>query len=296
MTASPPTFSVVVPTYRRLDQLRGCLDALAAIEYPRDRFEVIVVDDGGDAPLDPVVDGFRGSLDLTLVRQANAGPAAARNAGVGRARGDLVAFTDDDCRPEPGWLRLLGAALAETPGCMAGGRTDNVADGICPAMSQLIVDVVYRHYNADPMHARFLASNNMALPAPAFREAGGFDPSFRTAEDRELCDRWRHQGRPIVHVPAARVRHVHAMGPLDFCRQHFDYGRGAERFRRIRARRGSGTMLTEFAFHLDVRNWIGYPLRQVPLRQVPSVGALLGLWQAANLAGFVYEKVRGGRR
>ena len=292
MPEGPPAVSIVVPTFERPDQLRECLASLAALDYPRDRYEVIVVDDGGSQAIEPIVTAFRPGVDVTVIRQANAGPAAARNTGAAHAGGQVLAFTDDDCRVDPGWLRGLTDALAAAPGSMVGGQTVNDASGIYPAMSQLIVDVVYRHYNRDPMQARFLASNNVAFPADGFREVGGFDPDFRFAEDRDLCDRWRHSGRRIVHTPAALVYHAHRMGARGFCRQHFQYGRGAERFSRHRAARGSGSMLSERRFHLAVMNWIGYPIRHAPPRRALPVAALLGLWQTANFAGYVYERLR----
>jgi glycosyltransferase involved in cell wall biosynthesis len=265
---------------------------LSRQDYPRGRFEVLVVDDGSEAPLDDVVAPFRPDLTLTLIRQANAGPAAARNAGAEGARGEFLAFTDDDCLPDPAWLRELAEALTRAPGSMVGGTIVNAAPSLYSATSQLIIDVVYRHYNADPLRARFLASNNMAVPAREFREIGGFDPSFRTAEDRDLCDRWLHRGHQIIHTPGARVRHLKHMNAGAFCRQHFAYGRGAERFSRRRSERHSGSMLTESRFHLDVGNWLWYPLTQVAPRQALPVAGLLALWQAANLAGFVWEAVR----
>jgi GT2 family glycosyltransferase len=265
---------------------------LSALGYPRDRLEVLVVDDGGETPLDAVVAPFRSDLTLTLIRQPNAGPAAARNAGAERARGEYLAFTDDDCLPDPSWLMELVQVLSRAPDSMVGGTTLNAASSLYSATSQLIIDVVYRHYNADPLRARFVASNNMALPARGFREIGGFDPTFRTAEDRDLCDRWLHRGNRIVHTPAATVRHVRHMDARSFCRQHFEYGRGAERFCRRRSERHSGSMLVESRFHLDVGNWLWFPLTQVPLRQAPQVAGLLALWQAANLAGFMWETVR----
>jgi GT2 family glycosyltransferase len=288
-----PSFSIVIPSYSRPAQLAECLRALARLEYPRDRFEVIVVDDGGDRPLGEVVAPFESDLTLTLLRQANAGPAAARNAGAEGARGEFLAFTDDDCLPEPGWLTGLAEAMSRAPDCMVGGAILNGATGnLCSVTSQLIVDVVYRHYNTDPLWARFLASNNLAVPLRGFREIGGFDSTFRTAEDRELCHRWLLRGRRIVYHPGARVHHAHLLNPWSFSRQHFGYGRGAERFHRLCALRGTGSLLADSRFHLDIRNWLHYPLTAVPRRQVVPVAALLMLWQATNLAGFLWETIR----
>ena len=166
---------------------------------------MIDVDDGGDPPLGEVVAPFESNLTLTLLRQANGGPAAARNAGAKRARGEFLAFTDDDCLPEPGWLTGLAEALSGAPDCMVGGA---------------------------------------------------------------ILNAW------------------------SFSRQHFGYGRGAERFHRLRAIRVSGSLLADSRFHLDIGNWLHYPLTTVPRRQVVPVAALLMLWQATNLAGFLWETIR----
>ncbi|MEL6605516.1 MAG: glycosyltransferase, partial [Cyanobacteria bacterium J06614_10] len=77
-----PMFSVVVPTYNRPKQLERCLMALVQLKYPRDRCEIIVVDDGSQTPLDSVVGPFQQYVNIQLIRQENAGPAAARNAGA----------------------------------------------------------------------------------------------------------------------------------------------------------------------------------------------------------------------
>ncbi len=253
-----------------------------------------MVDDGSPVPLDATVAPFRADLGLTLLRQDNAGPSAARNAGAERAQGEFLAFTDDDCLPEPAWLRELAAVLAADPEAMVGGLTVNAAPNLYSATSQLIVDVVYRHYNADPRRARFLASNNMAMARRSFREVGGFDTGLRAAEDRDLCDRWLHRGRRIVYHPAARIAHVKILDAPGFCRQYFQYGRGARRFSRRRAERASGNMLAESRFHLNLANWLLYPPSRVPRRRSLAVAALLALWQGANLAGFLWEGIRGG--
>ena len=86
--------SVIIPTYNRKLSLIRCLNAL-----PKD-VEIIVVDDGGTDGTADIIHEVN-HPDLILVRQSNSGPASARNAGISRATGDYLAFTDDDCVPPP---------------------------------------------------------------------------------------------------------------------------------------------------------------------------------------------------
>ena len=190
MSAQRLDFSVIVPTYNRPGQLEACLTALAALRYAVDRFEVIVVDDGSAEPVDTAVALFRNRLNVSVVRQENSGPAAARNRGVEHAGGAWLAFTDDDCLPNADWLQSLAHRLEKRANCVVGGRTVNGLTGnLCSAMSQIIVDVVYRYYNARPEQALFFATNNLAMPLELFRRIGGFDEAFTTSEDRDFCDR-----------------------------------------------------------------------------------------------------------
>jgi glycosyltransferase involved in cell wall biosynthesis len=291
-------FSIIVPTYARPRQLRGCLASLAGLDYPASGYEVVVVDDGSPEPLDGVVAPFRARLNLTLVRQANRGPAAARNAGAAAAKGRFLAFTDDDCRPAADWLRRLEARLAGVPDRLIGGRTVNALTRNPYAVaSQLIVDAVYAFYNRDPDAARFFASNNMALAADLFQALGGFDSSFpkAAAEDRDLCDRWLHHGYKLEYAPEAVVLHAHPLTLLRFCKQHFAYGRGARRYHQLRTARGSGRLSHDLAFHAQLPALLQAPLAGLPLGRAVPVVALLGLWQAANAAGFFYEAYRAWR-
>jgi glycosyltransferase involved in cell wall biosynthesis len=89
MKQERPFISIVIPTYNRPEELAVCLRACSRLDYPHDRFEVIVVDDGGVTPLDEVANQLRGLLTLRLLRQENAGPATARNRGGGRGHGRI---------------------------------------------------------------------------------------------------------------------------------------------------------------------------------------------------------------
>lgn len=286
--------SVVIPTYDRPLELDACLDALGRSTYPRERFEVVVVDDGSPMPLDDVVDPHRRSLTITLERQSNAGPAAARNRGAAMARGALLAFTDDDCLPDPDWLTVLSRHAAERPDHMIGGRTINQLDGNpFSSASQHLVSYLYeyglRSAGAMPWTG-FFASNNLAVPADAFRRIGGFDVDFPLAagEDRDFCARWNEAGLPAYHAPDAVIRHRHRLGPGSFWRQHWNYGRGAFHFHRARHRRGGGPLRPEpLGFYIDM---LRYPFRHESLGRGVVHAKLLGIAQVANALGYFREK------
>jgi GT2 family glycosyltransferase len=279
--------SVVVPTRDRPEHLARCLEALAAQDLERRAYEVVVVDDGGATDLEPLVARWRGEVDVRLIRrERTGGPAAARNSGLAAAGGDVVACTDDDCRPAPDWLSCMGNAVRERPACLVGGRTANALPGnACSSASQLIVDVVYAYYNSDPRFPRFFASNNIAARAADLRALGGFDQRFATSEDRELCDRWRHAGLPLAYVPEAVVDHAHELSVGSFVRQHFGYGRGAAWFHHARRERGSSRLAEHFGLHARLPALLLPRLRGLAPGATVRLCGLLLLWQVANAAG-----------
>ena len=290
-----PNVSVIVPTRNRPERLRRCLAALQQQTCPRSSYEVIVIDDGSERPLDEIVRAAESPMPVTLLRQANAGPASARNTGAGRASGALLAFTDDDCEPDAGWIAALWARHEQAPGAMVGGRTINVlVDDAYAEASQLLVDYLYQYYGVsrartETVGTRFFTSNNFAVPADLFREIGGFDVTFPLAagEDREFCDRWQHHGHPLLYAPEALVRHAHALSLAAFWRQHINYGRGARHFRLARSRRGSEQVGVEpFSFY---RNLVLYPFRVRPVPRAAWLSALLALAQVATVTGYARE-------
>ncbi|MFL6230757.1 MAG: glycosyltransferase [Pyrinomonadaceae bacterium] len=301
------SFSIIVPTYQRHAQLARCLATLARLDYPRERCEVVVVDDGSEPGVDEVVEQFHERLDLKLLAQANAGPAAARNRGARAARGEFLIFTDDDCLPAQDYLRALAARLCAAPAALVGGRTVNaLAGNPYSATSQLIIDVVYDYYNGDgagddggartrdggARAARFFASNNFAVGAAQFHAAGGFDERFRCSEDRDFCDRWLARGGEMTYAPEAVVQHAHALDAGSLWRQHFGYGRGARRFHRGRAARGGRAFKPDPAFYTRL---LSAAVRQPRVSRALALTTLLAWAQAANAAGFFYESLRTAR-
>jgi glycosyltransferase involved in cell wall biosynthesis len=213
---------------------------------------------------------------------AGRGPAWARNEGVRRAAGDVVCFTDDDCRPERAWAGLLAArVLAGAP--FAGGRTQpgdrsNPFDLASERITGHLREFTFSH---DPSHG-FLASNNvaclrsLALAVPFDERDGG------GGEDRDWCARLAAEAGAPALVPEAVVVHTPGLSLRRFWRQQVRYGRGAHRFagERVPVPRG-------LSFHATlVRN---------ALRDGVLVGLLVILAQLATLVGALAETTRGSR-
>ena len=289
---SLPTFSIVIPTYNRPARLVSCLAALAALDYPLDRFEVIVVDDGSGTPTVTKSVAGRNSIDVKLVTQSHAGPATARNTGAALARGDYLAFTDDDCMPEADWLRALAARFVKAHDHLIGGRTINaLPTNPYSSATQLLIDCLYE-WNAAHGAAAFFASNNLAVPTGLFRAQGGFHPGFPLAagEDREFCRRWARSGQ-MTYAPEAVVHHAHPLTALSFWRQHFTYGRGAFHFYSLGARsQAERDRATPLSFYLKL---VAFPLSRAGTQRRLVQALLLFLAQTATVAGYWRERMRG---
>jgi len=289
MTALP-NFSIIIPTYRRPERLGACLEALTALDYPRDHFEVIVVDDGS-GPAGPGLATSAGeTLDVTLVRQPHAGPATARNTGSAQARGDYLAFTDDDCTPDAGWLRALAAQIIRAPDHAIGGRIVNaLPDNPFATASQSLTDFLYS-WHAERRSGRFFVSCNLAVSAELFRRRGGFHPAFTlpAGEDREFCHRWVTAGGGMTYAHEAVVYHANQLTLKSFWRQHFGYGRGAFLVHRLRSL-DQPRVAAPLAFYLRL---VAFPLFRTPRGRRLTLTALLALAQAATVCGYSRERFR----
>jgi glycosyltransferase involved in cell wall biosynthesis len=289
-----PNFSVVIPTYRRPDRLRSCLDGFSRLNYPRHRFEIIVVDDGSPEPPDGIISRWGDHLDLKIICQPNAGPAAARNHGARHAKFTCLAFIDDDCIPRPEWLESLRTAFDAAPDHLIGGHTINaLPQNPFSSASQELVDYLCGYFDGRDGRTRLFTSNNMAVRADHFHAAGGFDARFPRAagEDREFCDRWLAQGRGTTLARGAIVMHAHSLTLRTFWRQHLDYGRGAASFRRARAaRRGDAVRVEPMSFYLGL---LKFPFNAGVTSDALGMWILFVVAQLANAIGFLSSRHDG---
>jgi GT2 family glycosyltransferase len=280
--------SIIIPTRDRPGALVECLRALAN-SFPSDA-ETIVVSDNGLVPLENYVGPFVEPLRLRCVTGRGRGPAAARNCGLVVAAGDVVCFTDDDCTPRFGWVDALRSGVSGSPPRAAGGTTVNgLALNPYADAAQLVLDLIERHNLETGTSVRFVPSNNIAFPTAVLRRVGGFDESFRTAEDRELCRRWLRAGFALHRIPEAIVEHRSDLNLRSFIRQFFTYGQGAARFH---ASAEIGSLRETARFHLRLPMLARRDVVARGFKRGSALSTLLIIWELSNLAGFVAAGVR----
>jgi glycosyltransferase involved in cell wall biosynthesis len=194
--------SVVIPTRGRPDLLCRCVSAVLAQDFDRSAYEVIVADDGADEGTKDAIARLAATSDVPVryvpVTTPPHGPAAARNAGWRAARGEIIAFTDDDCVSARSWLR---AGL------------DAFLEGVEGAWGQIIVPLPesptdFERETAGLRHAEF-ATANCFYRRSAIRAIGGFDERFQLAwrEDSDLFFTLLDRRSPLVYAPGALVIH-----------------------------------------------------------------------------------------
>jgi glycosyltransferase involved in cell wall biosynthesis len=230
MNSETPALSVVVPTRDRTDALAACLRALAAQTVPS--FEIVVVDDASrDAGAVAAI--VARDPRARVVRGAGRGPAAARNAGAQAARADRICFTDDDCRPAPGWLAALDACFARGERVVAGPTIAGTPGPVVAAAQIVTNHLTDSSRDRDGSHVAFAPTSNLACRAEV-AAALPFDECYPLAagEDRDWCQRLAGEGIGIAYAPAAVVAHHPASSFRAFWRQQVRYGRGARRFHR----------------------------------------------------------------
>lgn len=204
--AHEPTVAVVVPVRNGATTIDTCLEALCAVDWPRERVELVVVDNGS-------TDGTAARVRRHPVRllHEHSRPSSylARNRGVAATRAEILAFTDADCVPDRGWIRALAAPLADpgvggVAGAIEAWRAESAVER-WQARRALLAGRAFRH----PV-LPFAQTANAAYRRDAFVAAGGFDPDLVFGGDLDFS--WRLQrctGRRLAWAPDAIVRHRH---------------------------------------------------------------------------------------
>ena len=209
--ASVPSISVVIPTFNRLPRLKQVLAALSNQSLDDGLFEVVVVSDGST---DGTNEYLSGSTPRPLVHahQDNAGPAAARNRGVELASGRLILFIDDDIVATPTLVERHREAHGDSATTVVIGPMSNAPGFTYSPWVAWEQAMLYKQYRAmrESVYAptfRQFYTGNASVAREFFLEAGGFDTSFRRAEDIELAYRLDQRGATFIFDETAIAHH-----------------------------------------------------------------------------------------
>ena len=215
-----PFISVIICSCNGSATIRDCIEGLQHLDYPD--FEVIIVDDGSTDNLAAIVKEY----PVKLIRTPNMGLSCARNTGYHHAKGEIVAYIDDDAYPDPHWLRYLADAFLSSSHAGIGGPN------ILPSEDGFIATCVANapggpvHVLFDDEQAEHIPGCNMSFRKAALMEIGGFDPVYRAAgDDVDICWRLQNAGKTIGFHPAALVWHHRRNSLKAYWKQQKGYGK-----------------------------------------------------------------------
>ena len=215
-----PRVSVVVCTYNGAATLADCLDGLENLDYPD--YEVIVVSDGSTDAVPQIASEY----DVRLVETENRGLSSARNTGLRAATGEIVAYTDDDTRPDVDWLKYLAHTFTTTDYAAVGGP--NPLPPYARGLEQCVSNAPGgpTHVLLTDRDAEHIPGCNMAFRKSALEAVGGFDPQFRVAgDDVDICWQLLDRGFKLGFNPGAVVWHRRRRTVRSYFKQQHGYGR-----------------------------------------------------------------------
>jgi cellulose synthase/poly-beta-1,6-N-acetylglucosamine synthase-like glycosyltransferase len=217
----PLQASVVIPAYNASRTIGECLIALAAQTVPQSAYEVIVVDDGSSDDTAAIAERH----GAQVLRQANSGPAAARNRGIAAARGEVILFTDADCAPAPDWIEQMLAPLADPQITGSKGVYRTRQRSLAARFIQIEYEERYDH-TAKHTYIDFIDTYAAAYRRDALLASGGFSTRFPFAsvEDQELSFRLARAGHKMLFNPRAVVYHQHPESWVHYARRKFKIG------------------------------------------------------------------------
>jgi len=216
---SVPRVSVIIPVRNSAAALKTCLAALEAQSFPRRDFEIIVVDNGSTDDIASVRSGFP---DVIWLEDPGTGSYSARNRGLRRAAGSVVAFTDADCIPDAAWLSEGLSVLAGKGATIVGGEVPWLdPEGRGLNAYEILETIMFALGSIRQLidERGFAITANLLAYREVFDRVGGFDAALKSAGDREWVLRAVARGEVLKYAGGAIVRHPRRSTRRDFLRK-----------------------------------------------------------------------------
>ncbi len=220
--------SIIIPTYNRKTQLKNCLSSIFSQDYPKQNFEVIVVDNNSNDGTDSFIKKLQIKYDnLIYLKQPHRGPAAVRNLGVSNAKCEIIGFTDDDCVLDKDWIKQMVEMHKKNPFVAAvGGHTWVDSKNLKAVVSQFLANGGIKTNINGKQEIIFLPTCNVSLKRKIL-EQEKFNTlfSYPGGEDLEYFWRLFKEGFSLKYEPKIYVFHDRPNAILKHLQQAFIYGR-----------------------------------------------------------------------
>lgn len=258
MNNESPMISVVVPAYNESDNIQACINSLKNQDISHTNYEIIVVDNNStDNTLEIVK-----KLGVIHTVEYKKGPAAAKNAGICLAKGDIIAFIDGDCIATKDWLKNIVSGFENSGvGCVAGGIMAKKDENLSPLERFLIK----KGHLSQAQHMKnsflpFAATANAAYRREVFDKIGLFDEELIIGEDTDLS--WRMQlftNYKVSYVPEASVFHPYESRPKELFRQKRRHAYGSvmlyKKYKKYRQKEVKSLKQTHWEYRSIIRRW-----------------------------------------
>ena len=224
-------FSIIIPSFNRVDEIKELLSSIEQIKFPREKFEVIISDDGSSDNTAETVKQFQqtSSYQLKYYNQNNKGPGAARNLGMDKAKGDFFIFVDSDVSVPPQWLKEIDKQVNQEHADAFGGP-DTYRDDFPPllkainySMTSFLTTGGLRGKKGRKLATFYPRSFNMGISRNLYIQIGGFG-HLRHGQDIEYSHRILKSGAKVIFIESAYVFHIRRTNIRKFFRQVFNWG------------------------------------------------------------------------
>jgi len=270
--AEYPRVSVIIPVRDQSDDLLECLQSLKNLNYPKDRLEIIVVDDGSQKDISQIIT----NENIKVIRHNESkGPAACRNTGAENAHGDILAFLDADCVARENWLKetipfFQVVKVGAVGGYVDGFYKDSPLDRYEKVFSSLNMG---RRLilEAKTESSFYVPTANMLVTREAFTSTGGFKEGMHVGEDVDFCWRLRDLGYTLLYVPFGSVAHKHRSHLGRMLQRRSEYGTSEAKLYRTHRDKRKGFAISPYsgfsflALTLSILLMNPYPLCLIPL-------------------------------